>query len=74
MKIGQFISFDLETWVNEDMIFVEFKAKISRLCIDPLNRHESKCIVSVNENAYGIPFSRIKEVFPFEGEQLTIFI
>ena len=70
---GQIIVFDLETWPEDEMVMKEFKAEILHLNIDPLGRHESKCMVMVNGAKYGIPFSRIKKVLPANGEQMTLF-
>ena len=75
MEIGQFITFDLETWHDEsdNITMVEHKAKILSICNDPMKIHESKCCVEVNGEKYGIPFSEVKNVFPATGEQLEMF-
>jgi hypothetical protein len=73
MKIGQNVVFDLEAWIGEEMIMEEHTAEILDICIDPLGRHESKCIVTVDSEKYGIPFSQIKQVLPANGQQLEIF-
>jgi hypothetical protein len=70
---GDIIFFDLETWPDDEMIMVEYSAKVLRICHDPLGRHESKCIVDVNGVGYGIPFSRIKKVIPKNNKQLELF-
>lgn len=72
MKIGQKIVFDLEAWIGEEMIMEEHTSEILDICIDPLGRHESKCGVLVDSEKYGIPFSRIKQVLPANGEQLVL--
>lgn len=73
MAPGQIIVFDLETWQGEQMVMKEFKSEILRICEDPLQRHESKCIVMVNDIQNGIPFSLVKKVIPAYGEQLEMF-
>ncbi len=73
MLPGQYIRFDLETWVGDDMLMKEHKSKILSICIDPLKLHESKCTVEINGEGYGIPFSEVKEIFPATGEQLILF-
>lgn len=74
MEVGQKIVFDLETWPNgEALIMEETISEILSFCHDPLQRHESKCIVKVNNLDYGIPFSYIKHVLPANGEQLVLF-
>jgi len=70
---GKVIFFDLETWPEDEMVMKEFKAEILHLIIDPLGRHESKCMVMVDDKKYGIPFNRIKKVMPAYGEQMTLF-
>jgi hypothetical protein len=73
MTPGQIIVFDLETWIDDEMIMKEHTAKILYLSIDPLRRHESKCLVMVNGEKYGIPFNRVKKVLPAAGEQISLF-
>lgn len=73
MKIGQYITFDLDRWYRGLHKTVEFKNKIIDICNDPLKLHESKCGVEVNGEHYGIPFSEVKQVFPADGEQLNLF-
>lgn len=70
---GQIIVFDLETWPEDEMVMKEFHAEILHLSIDPLGRHESKCMVTVNDAKYGIPFDRVKKVLPAIGEQMLLF-
>ena len=73
MIIGQIIIFDLETWYEDEMVMEEFHAEILSICIDPLHRHKSKCIVMLNDAKYGIPFNCVKNVLPAVGEQLLLF-
>ena len=63
MKIGDTIVFDLESWTNGNhLIMKKVEAQILDFIHDPLKRHESKCLVTVNSKSYGIPFSQIKTV------------
>lgn len=73
MKKGQYITFYLDVWEGNSHFVKEFKAIIIALCHDPLRRHESKCIVIVENERYGIPLSEIKVVYPADGEQLKLF-
>lgn len=73
MKVGQKIVFELETWKGEEMIMKECVSEVLDICIDPCGRHESKCSVEVDSISYGIPFSRVKQVLPAAGDQLSIF-
>lgn len=74
MEIGQKIVFDLETWADRDeMVMKETTAVILNFCHDPSTRHESKCIVQVDGQDYGIPFSEIKQILPAYGDQLVLF-
>jgi len=73
MEVGQFITFDLETWKDDKMIMKQFKSKILSFCKDPLKINEPKCTVEINGEGYGIPFSNVKQIFPAVGEQLTLF-
>lgn len=72
MQVGQYITFNMDTWDNEVHIVKEFKSKILDFCHDPLKNKESKCCVIINGEAYGIPFSEIKDVAPADGEQLKL--
>ena len=71
MKIGQKIIFEIETWVGDKFVMKECNAIIIR--IDPSEIHESKCIVEINNDLFGIPFSRVKKIMPAVGEQLALF-
>lgn len=46
--------------------------KVVRIITDPLQRHETKCIVSINNEQYGIPISMI-ETLQEHNKQLTLF-
>lgn len=72
MKVGQYITFDLDFWTNNVHKIKKFTAKVIDICHDPLKLHESKCGVVVNGEGYGIPFSEIKSVSPADGEQLKL--
>lgn len=74
MKVGQKISFEIETWPNgENIVMKTITTEIQDFIHDPLKRHESKCLVIFQETKMGIPFSLIKELHPANGEQLQLF-
>ena len=72
MKPNQYITFYIDTWKKNKHVKKLFKAKIERITYDPLMRHESKCIVSVNNELYGIPFNEVIKIFPANNEQLKL--
>ena len=73
MKIGQYITFNLDQWENENHSLNKIKSIILDICIDPLNIKEPKCGVEVGGELYGIPFSEVLEISPANGEQLELF-
>jgi hypothetical protein len=73
MNPGQLITFDIETWIGDQLIMKEVSAIILRVDVDPTARRESKCIVSIDSGDYGIPFSMVKSFKPAIGEQLQFF-
>jgi hypothetical protein len=74
MKVGQKISFEIETWPNgSELTIKKFTSEIKDFIPDPLKRHESKCLVIIDGIKYGIPFSEIIEKLPAKGEQLLLF-
>ena len=73
IKPGQKIVFDLETWITEEMTMKQHTAEVLEIAIDPFGIHETRCIVIVDSEKYGIPISRIKEVLPANWEQIEIF-
>lgn len=73
MQIGDIISFDLLVWVGEDAVKKNFESKVVSKCEDPLGFHETKLMVEINGEGYGIPLSEIKKVYPKKKNQLTLF-
>ncbi len=62
MKIGQKITFDIHTWLNNKILVMkEVTSVIQDFIHDPLKRHESKCLVVFEDIKMGIPFSEIKK-------------
>lgn len=73
IKPGQKIVFDLETWITEEMSMQQHTAEVLEIAVDPFKIHETRCIVIVDSEKYGIPLSRVKEVLPANNEQLNLF-
>lgn len=71
MKIGKFITFNLEQWKKETHFIEKVTAEVIDICTDPLGITEPKCGVAFKGEEYGIPFSEILKVDPATGEQLT---
>ena len=73
MVPGQLLVFDLEYYPNGQETIREFTSMIKSICIDPMGFHPSKCIVEIEKEDYGIPFSEVKQVLPAHNEQLQLF-
>ncbi len=74
LTIGSYISFEFDNWDNSgthSMIII--KSKILDFIIDPSGRHETKCLVLVNEGHCGIPLSEIIEITQPIGSQMLLF-
>lgn len=71
---GDTITFDIETF-NEfgEGPPKECMAIVERTDFDPLKKREPKCIVTVDGEAYGIPFSEIKAIQKKQPQQLSMF-
>lgn len=70
--VGVFISFNLETWDKGLCILKNFTKEVIRIVTDPLSRHETKYIVIVEGDKYGIPVSEINEIIK-QNEQFELF-
>lgn len=60
---GDHITFYLDQWDNSGLKFQkEFTALVKKVDVDPMKRRDPKCIVIVNQERYGIPFTEIKSL------------
>lgn len=72
--VGCFVSWPLDCWDQFDNHFSKIvNSKVIRMVIDPLSRHETKYIVEVEGENYGIPLSEIMGATPPNGSQLSLF-
>ncbi len=62
---GNYIKFYLDTWDASGNHSSEIqKSKVLNLIVDPMGRYETKFMVKVNDESYGIPVSKVIELGP----------
>ncbi len=62
---GNFITFYLDRYDEKGRHSVQIeKSKVINVITDPLGRHETKFMVSVNNESFGIPVSKVIELGP----------
>lgn len=71
-EAGDTITFDAQSF-NETIKGCLWTTEVKSLCLDPLKKREPKCIVTVDGENYGIPFSEIKSIQKKQPHQLSIF-
>lgn len=72
---GDTIVFNMETYNDLNLcVNNEFRAVVESISTDPLKRREPNYIVTIDGEAYGIPFSDIKKIEKIrKNEQLSMF-
>lgn len=69
------ISFYLEVWDNNGVKSLKlFTSMVKRIIHDPLKKHETKLLVVINNDSYGIPVSEVLDFAPPSGTQLSLFL
>lgn len=72
--IGASITFEMELWdVNGTPFLSNYSSVVLRVIQDPLGIHETKCVVKINDEEYGIPLSEIHKCSLMIGKQLELF-
>ena len=69
MQPGQLIRYNLKTSNGTKL----HQSEIIRVISDPLKIHETKCLVEIAGEKYGIPISEITSVLPAPNSQLSLF-
>lgn len=76
-EAGDLITFDLDHYDEAGLLgYKEHTVPVERICLDPMKKLEPKCIVTVNGEDYGIPFSEVKDHQkkpPVSGSQFSLF-
>lgn len=73
-KKGRKIIFFLEAWdVDGIEILVKHEAEIHHISEDPMGWNETKAIVFIDDEMYGIPLSELTVIELAKGEQLQLF-
>jgi hypothetical protein len=62
---GNYIKFYLDRWDESGKHSSEIqRSKVLNLIVDPMGRYETKFMVKVNDESYGIPVSKVIELGP----------